>query len=92
MNGSVQIRNTVSVLSKTISRYRHNYRTRRQLLKLNDTALKDIGISRAEALQEAKKPFWRNDQVTRFSSVRILSRPVSLTLLLCCFGLLIYGG
>lgn len=34
-------------------------RTRRQLLTLDQYALKDIGISRSEALFEANKPFWK---------------------------------
>lgn len=35
------------------------YRQRRDLLRLDDAMLKDIGISRAEALAEGNKPFWR---------------------------------
>ncbi|HAO31621.1 MAG TPA: DUF1127 domain-containing protein [Candidatus Competibacter sp.] len=38
------------------------YETRRQrraLLALDDAMLKDIGISRIDALQEGHKPFWR---------------------------------
>jgi uncharacterized protein YjiS (DUF1127 family) len=30
-----------------------------ELAELNDYLLKDIGVSRAEALREAEKPFWR---------------------------------
>lgn len=32
---------------------------RRRLLALDERALKDIGVSRAEALTEGGKPFWR---------------------------------
>jgi uncharacterized protein YjiS (DUF1127 family) len=32
---------------------------RRQLLDLDDAALKDIGRSRADAAREGSKPFWR---------------------------------
>jgi uncharacterized protein YjiS (DUF1127 family) len=32
---------------------------RRALAELDDRALRDIGISRSEALYEAGKPFWR---------------------------------
>ncbi|HEX5078754.1 MAG TPA: DUF1127 domain-containing protein [Geminicoccaceae bacterium] len=32
---------------------------RRQLLMLDDRLLKDIGITRLEAMHEAEKPFWR---------------------------------
>lgn len=34
-------------------------RSRRQLAALDRQALKDIGISPADALSEAQKPFWR---------------------------------
>jgi uncharacterized protein YjiS (DUF1127 family) len=34
-------------------------RQRRALLALNDHALKDIGLSYADAWQEGRKPFWR---------------------------------
>jgi uncharacterized protein YjiS (DUF1127 family) len=34
-------------------------RSRRQLLRLDQYALKDIGISRTEAILEAEKPFWK---------------------------------
>jgi uncharacterized protein YjiS (DUF1127 family) len=35
------------------------YRQRRALLALDERMLKDIGISRTDALQEGNKPFWR---------------------------------
>ena len=31
---------------------------RRQLASLSDAALKDIGLSRADAWQESERPFW----------------------------------
>jgi uncharacterized protein YjiS (DUF1127 family) len=31
----------------------------RELLEMPDTALRDIGISRSEAWQASRKPFWR---------------------------------
>jgi uncharacterized protein YjiS (DUF1127 family) len=34
-------------------------RQRRMLGQLNDHLLKDIGVSRSEAMHEAGKPFWR---------------------------------
>ncbi|WP_250655482.1 DUF1127 domain-containing protein [Alkalimarinus coralli] len=39
--------------------YRENSRQRRQLAQLPDYLLKDIGITRADALKEAEKPFWQ---------------------------------
>lgn len=35
------------------------HRQRRALLSLDDAMLKDIGISRVDALREGRKPFWR---------------------------------
>ena len=35
-------------------------RQRRQLLRLDDHLLKDMGMSRADAYREAHKPFWRD--------------------------------
>jgi uncharacterized protein YjiS (DUF1127 family) len=34
-------------------------RERRMLLELDERMLRDIGISRADALREAGKPFWQ---------------------------------
>lgn len=42
-----------------LQRYHQRYRQRRQLLALDRHALKDIGISRCDALREAQKPFWK---------------------------------
>ena len=39
--------------------YREVARQRRQLAQLPDYLLKDIGINRADALEEAEKPFWK---------------------------------
>ena len=44
---------------RTYSQYRVTARQRRQLAQLPDYLLKDIGISRADALNEAEKPFWK---------------------------------
>jgi uncharacterized protein YjiS (DUF1127 family) len=35
---------------------------RRDLRELDDRLLADIGISRTEALSEARKPFWRTEK------------------------------
>ena len=35
------------------------YAQRRQLPRLDPRMLKDIGISRTDALREARKPFWQ---------------------------------
>ena len=45
---------------KQISYWYQVHRQRQALYKLDDTLLKDIGISRSDALQEAEKPFWKS--------------------------------
>lgn len=39
--------------------WRARQRSRRYLLAMSTQDLQDIGLSRAEALQEAYKPFWK---------------------------------
>ncbi|EAR61353.1 DUF1127 domain-containing protein [Neptuniibacter caesariensis] len=39
--------------------WRHNHHTRKTLLQMDNRILSDIGISRSEALEEAKKTFWQ---------------------------------
>lgn len=38
---------------------RHRYRTRLLLAEMDETMLKDIGLTSSEAQFEAEKPFWR---------------------------------
>jgi len=38
---------------------RERYRQRRQLMEMDDRELKDIGITREQAEEEARKPFWK---------------------------------
>lgn len=40
-------------------RWRQRARSRRDLLWLSEDQLRDIGIDRYAALEEAHKPFWR---------------------------------
>jgi uncharacterized protein YjiS (DUF1127 family) len=42
-----------------IREWRRRARSRRELLALDDRVLKDIGITRLDALYDATKPFWR---------------------------------
>ncbi len=42
----------------TLLRWQELARQRRALLRLDDSMLKDIGISRVDALREADRPFW----------------------------------
>mgnify|MGYP006155648127 FL=1 len=43
---------------RMLRRWRQLARERGQLARLDDAALKDLGLSRADALQEAERPFW----------------------------------
>ena len=42
----------------TLLRWQELARERRALLRLDDHMLKDIGLSRADAMREAERPFW----------------------------------
>ncbi|MFF7706531.1 DUF1127 domain-containing protein [Pseudomonas sp. NPDC007930] len=42
-----------------LGRWVHRWRTRQQLLQLGPEQLKDLGLSRADAVGEGGKPFWR---------------------------------
>ena len=42
----------------TISLWRSRQRERRAVMELDDRFLRDIGITRFQAMQEAGKPFW----------------------------------
>lgn len=46
-------------LSARAKRYYFRYRSRRQLLSLDDERLADIGLSREQVLAETQLPFWR---------------------------------
>ena len=46
-------------LLRLLQRYYAVVKQRRALGQLTDEQLKDIGISRADAMREASKPFWR---------------------------------
>lgn len=41
-----------------IRRWQQLAKERRMLAMLDDAALKDIGLSRADAMQESERPFW----------------------------------
>jgi uncharacterized protein YjiS (DUF1127 family) len=42
-----------------IGEWLHRIESRRELAALSDHALRDIGITRVDAIREAEKPFWR---------------------------------
>jgi uncharacterized protein YjiS (DUF1127 family) len=49
-----------SSLLGSLKRLYLRHRQRQLLLSLGDDALKDIGLSRVDALAEGGKPFWQN--------------------------------
>ncbi len=51
--------NPVKRLLKTLEIWVDRVNQRKQLAKLDDRMLKDIGITRIEANREIAKPFWR---------------------------------
>ena len=44
---------------KTIRKWHERARARHELAALGERMLKDIGITRADALAQASKPFWK---------------------------------
>jgi uncharacterized protein YjiS (DUF1127 family) len=54
-----QLRATALRVWLAIEVWIERYRQRRQLQRLSDHLLRDMGIDRAEAVCEADKPFWR---------------------------------
>jgi uncharacterized protein YjiS (DUF1127 family) len=50
-------------LKKRVALYIQRSRTRRQLRKLDDAVLKDIGLTRQQAEQEARLYFWQGDDI-----------------------------
>jgi len=53
-------RSMLARLQSTLTLYYRHYRTRQQLQSLSAEQLSDIGITRGQADQEAKKFFWEN--------------------------------
>ncbi|WP_373388473.1 DUF1127 domain-containing protein [Pseudomonas alcaligenes] len=48
----------LQALRLRLQRWHELARQRRQLAMLDDAALKDIGLSRGDILQESERPFW----------------------------------
>jgi len=45
-------------LEYRLSTWRRHERSRRELINLSDRILRDIGLTRGEAISESPKPFW----------------------------------
>lgn len=48
----------VTALFHQMSRWHSLYVQRRELASMSDNALKDLGLSRADILEEVERPFW----------------------------------
>jgi uncharacterized protein YjiS (DUF1127 family) len=46
-------------LQALVGEWMHRIESRRELAGLTDRALRDVGITRVDAINEASKPFWR---------------------------------
>lgn len=56
--------NLTSILVKSIQQilvFKHRYKSRKALLKLDERMLNDIGITHDQAQSEGNKPFWKGD-------------------------------
>lgn len=50
---------TFKDMIRILTEWHQRIRQRRHLLELDDRLLKDIGLSRADAWREWRKPFWK---------------------------------
>ncbi|MGE0724486.1 MAG: DUF1127 domain-containing protein [Alphaproteobacteria bacterium] len=57
--GSVRPASTISRAVIALLDWNDRQRARRMLLELDDRALRDVGLTRSDAVREADKPFWR---------------------------------
>jgi uncharacterized protein YjiS (DUF1127 family) len=51
--------NVLARAAELLQRWREAALERRLLLQLDERTLRDLGLSRADAMREAAKPFWR---------------------------------
>jgi uncharacterized protein YjiS (DUF1127 family) len=59
-NKSGTLAAAIGDLNERLLLWINRHRQRNILREMDDHMLKDIGISRADALAESKKPFWRS--------------------------------
>ncbi|MDF0732611.1 DUF1127 domain-containing protein [Pseudomonas entomophila] len=55
---SFSLSHALNVALHHVARWYQLGRQRRQLASLSDEALHDLGLSRADTLQEVERPFW----------------------------------
>jgi uncharacterized protein YjiS (DUF1127 family) len=76
----MKYRDIIKQYSQRVQRLMTRRRTRRQLMRLDEASLNDVGITRSQAIEEGSKPFWKSS--LQANKVR-QSRPVeSIGLLL----------
>ncbi len=56
---SASLSSAFRALVRTLESWQDRVEQRRHLLELDERLLRDIGLSRYDALREAAKPFWR---------------------------------
>ena len=57
--GGSRVLGTIAALGAVVTQAMERRRARRELIRLDEHMLRDIGLSRSQALFEAHKPFWR---------------------------------
>lgn len=50
--------NKLQAFVQTVQQWEQNYRTRKALCQLTAEQLKDVGLSKEQAIDEVNKPFW----------------------------------
>ncbi len=54
-----KLKNGISSLQSKLHLWRERSRQRKALTQLSPYLLKDIGVSRSDAMNEVQKPFWK---------------------------------
>ncbi|HSA80924.1 MAG TPA: DUF1127 domain-containing protein [Geminicoccaceae bacterium] len=61
---AARLRAALSWVILTLLRWQELARQRRALAAMSDHMLKDLGLTRADALREAGRPFWDDEDVS----------------------------
>lgn len=60
----MKYRDLIKQYSQRVQQLMTRRRTRRQLLQLDELSLRDVGITRSQAIEEGSKPFWKSSLQT----------------------------